>query len=247
MVSKALQDIYRARYGRETVHIVNGTAEVTRRPASAITQRWGLTQGSYLLSVGRLVPEKALDHLLRAFAQVPGDVRLVIAGGSNHTDEYVSQLQELAAADPRVMMAGYVYGDELAELYSNAAAFVLPSLLEGLPLTLLEAASYGCAVVASDIPPHVEVIGTSRPGALLFPAGDVDALAKALNEALEEPAEEARSRCRARSPSACARTTPGSGRRPTPRPSTSGCWPTVLLVGPGSDGAPVPRRTTHEL
>ena len=192
VVSKALQDIYRARYGRETVHIVNGTAEVTRRPASAITQRWGLTQGSYLLSVGRLVPEKALDDLLRAFAQVPGDVRLVIAGGSNHTDEYVSQLQELAAADPRVMMAGYVYGDELAELYSNAAAFVLPSLLEGLPLTLLEAASYGCAVVASDIPPHVEVIGTSRPGVLLFPAGDVDALAKALNEALEEPAEDAR-------------------------------------------------------
>ena len=122
---------------------------------------------------------------------MPGDVRLVIAGGSNHTDEYVSQLQELAAADPRVMMAGYVYGDELAELYSNAAAFVLPSLLEGLPLTLLEAASYGCAVVASDIPPHVEVIGTSRPRALLFPAGDVDALAKALNEALEEPAEDA--------------------------------------------------------
>ena len=69
--------------------------------------------------------------------------RLVIAGGSSFTDEFVSSLQTLAANDERVLMAGYVYDDALTELYSNAAAFVLPSALEGLPLTLLEAASFG--------------------------------------------------------------------------------------------------------
>jgi glycosyltransferase involved in cell wall biosynthesis len=192
VVSRALQDAYRERYGRETAHIVNGTPEVTRRPAAAITERWGLTSGSYVLAVGRLVPEKAPEHLLTAFADVPGDTRLVLAGGSSHTDEYVDHLHALAAADPRVIMAGYVYGAELEELYSNAAAFVLPSLLEGLPLTLLEAASYGCSIVASDIPPHVEVVGSCGPGARLFPAGDVPALTKAMTEALQAPPDEER-------------------------------------------------------
>jgi glycosyltransferase involved in cell wall biosynthesis len=192
VVSKALQDAYRDRYHRETVHIGNGAPEVSRRPASAITERWGLTPGSYVLAVGRLVPEKAPEHLLAAFADVPGDTRLVLAGGSSHTDEYVDQLHRLAAADPRVIMAGYVYGADLEELYANAAVFVLPSLLEGLPLTLLEAASYGCSVVVSDIPPHVEVVGSSGPGARLFPAGDLPALTKALTEALQAPRHEER-------------------------------------------------------
>ncbi|HEX6785620.1 MAG TPA: glycosyltransferase family 4 protein [Acidimicrobiales bacterium] len=192
VVSKSLQDAYRDRYERETVHIVNGTPAVTQRPAAAITERWGLTRGSYVLSVGRLVPEKAPEHLLAAFAEVPGDTRLVLAGGSSHTDEYVGELHSMAAADPRVIMAGYVFGAELEELYSNAAAFVLPSLLEGLPLTLLEAASYGCSIVASDIPPHVEVVGSSGPGARLFATGDIPALTKAMTEALQAPPDEER-------------------------------------------------------
>jgi len=191
-VSKALQDAYRERYRRETVYIANGTPEAEPRAARGITERWGLTNGSYVLAVGRLVPEKAPEHLLAAFADVPGDVRLVLAGGSSHTDEYVADLEARAAADPRVIMAGYVYGTELEELYSNAAVFVLPSLLEGLPLTLLEASSYGCPIVASDIPPHLEVIGASGPGARLFPAGDIHQLTKAITETLQAPPEEER-------------------------------------------------------
>jgi glycosyltransferase involved in cell wall biosynthesis len=175
------------------VYIANGAPESEPCEASCITERWGLTKGSYVLAVGRLVPEKAPEHLLAAFADVPGDVRLVLAGGSSHTDEYVADLEAQAAADPRVIMAGYVYGSVLEELYSNAALFVLPSLLEGLPLTLLEASSYGCSIVASDIPPHLEVIGSSGPGARLFPAGDVQQLTKAITEALQAPPDEERS------------------------------------------------------
>jgi glycosyltransferase involved in cell wall biosynthesis len=192
VVSKALQEAYRERYGSETEYIANGTPEVEPREASAITERWGLTKGSYVLAVGRLVPEKAPEHLLAAFADVPGDVRLVLAGGSSHTDEYVADLEARAAADPRVIMAGYVYGTVLEELYANAAVFVLSSLLEGLPLTLLEAASYGCSIVASDIPPHLEVIGASGPGARVFPAGDVHQLTKAITEVLQAPPDEER-------------------------------------------------------
>lgn len=186
VVSRHLGDHYRTAYGRETTWIPNGVDRPTVREPSAIADRWGLTTGSYVLFVGRLVPEKAPDLLIRAFRRLPGDLRLVIAGGSSFTDEYVAELEREAAGDPRVVMAGYVFGAELDELYSNAAAFVLPSFLEGLPLTLLEAASYGTPVVASDIPPHLEVVGADAPGHRLFPSGDEDGLAEALRRAIAE-------------------------------------------------------------
>ena len=142
--------------------------------------------GDYLLFVGRLVPEKAPDRLLEAFSTIEGQTKLVLAGGSSFTDDYVRLIHSLAASDPRVVLAGYVYGDLLEELYTNAAAFVLPSLLEGLPLTLLEAISYGIPVVASDIPPHVEVLGGDGPGRRLVVAGDQASLVATLQHALRD-------------------------------------------------------------
>jgi glycosyltransferase involved in cell wall biosynthesis len=136
------------------------------------------------------VPEKAPDLLIRAFGRITGPARLIITGGSSHTDRYVADLQRHPAGDPRGVLTGYAYGDLLAELYSNAAAFVLPSALEGLPLTLLGAASYGIPLLASDIPPHVEVLGHDGPGQRLFPSGDEAALAVALQRILSEPAAE---------------------------------------------------------
>ncbi len=190
VVSRSLADHYRIRYGRATHYIPNGVEEPTPRPPGEALRRLGLEGRPYLLFVGRLVPEKAPDLLIRAFRGVPGDIRLVLAGGSSFTDDYVRSLQKLAAADPRVVLAGYVHGAALEELYSNATAFVLPSLLEGLPLTLLEAASYGTPVVVSDIPPHVEVVGEEAPGRRVVPAGDQEALASALAVVIASPARE---------------------------------------------------------
>jgi glycosyltransferase involved in cell wall biosynthesis len=183
-VSANLAEYYRTRYGREAVHIRNGvTAPVMREPR-LITERWGLRGRDYVLFVGRLVPEKAPDLLVRSFRDVSTDARLVIAGGSSFTDEYVGVLEKAAAADPRIILAGSVYGEPLHELYSNAAAFVLPSKLEGLPLTLLEAASYRVPLIASDIPPHREVIGADGPGGRLFRSGDALALRDTLASVL---------------------------------------------------------------
>lgn len=187
VVSRALRDHYESRFARSTVYIPNGVTAPAPAPAGPACRRLELEPGGYVLFVGRLVPEKACDVLLRAFAQLPSSVRLVLAGDSSFTDDYVATLHELAAADRRVVLAGYVYGDDLRELYDNAAAFVLPSLLEGLPLTLLEAASYGVPVVASDIPPHREVVGTDAPGHRLVPPGDVMALAAAIGATLTDP------------------------------------------------------------
>jgi glycosyltransferase involved in cell wall biosynthesis len=183
VVSRTLSDHYLTKYGRPTTYIPNGVVRPSNAPAPReITTRFGLHGGDYALFVGRLVPEKAPDVLLRAFRQVPGDVRLVIAGGSSFTDRYTESLAALAAEDKRVVLPGYVYGETLAELYANAAAFALPSSLEGLPLTLLEAASYGAPIVASAIGPHVEIVGADGAGHRLVPPGDEAALAAALEE-----------------------------------------------------------------
>ena len=189
-VSRDLARHYANRWGRAIDYIPNGVSEMQRRPPDEIARRWKLTEGGYVLFVGRLVPEKAPDRLLRAFRTIPGDVRLVIAGGSSFSDAYRAQLVALADADERILLTGNVYGDELAELYSNAAAFVLPSDLEGLPLTLLEAAAYGTPVIASDIAPHREVLGDSGAGHRMFPAGDDASLAKELAESLADPTAE---------------------------------------------------------
>ncbi|MBV8160460.1 MAG: glycosyltransferase family 4 protein [Acidimicrobiia bacterium] len=181
VVSRTLADHYLTKYGRPTTYIPNGVERpASAPPPRAIASRFGLSGGDYVLFVGRLVPEKAPDLLLQAFRHLPDGLRLVIAGGSSFTDRFTDSLGRLAAQDERVVLGGYVYGETLAELYANASAFVLPSLVEGLPLTLLEAASYGTPVVASAIGPHVEIVGEDAPGHRLVPPGDEKALAAAL-------------------------------------------------------------------
>ncbi len=191
-VSQSLADHYATRYDREVDYVPNGTSVKPRRAASKIFDKYGLSGGDYLLFVGRLVPEKRPDLLLKAFARVKTDMRLVIAGGSSYTDDYVAELERLVAADPRVTMTGYVYGDELDELFTNAVGFVQPSELEGLPLTLLEAMGSSLPVVVSDIGPHMEVVGQARPGARVFADGDEDGLVRALNQLLADPEAERR-------------------------------------------------------
>ena len=189
-VSRTLCEHYQQVYGRTAHYVQNGTTAGPRVGQDVLRERFGLTPGSYLLSVGRLVPEKAVDVLLRAFALLPGELRLVVAGGSSHTDDYAALVRELAARDPRVLLPGYVYGEDLAALYTNARAFVLPSLLEGLPLTLLEAVGYELPLVLSSIAPHLEVVGGERPGARLAEPGSVVGLRDALQRSMARPAVE---------------------------------------------------------
>lgn len=189
-VSRALAAHYDARFGRFTTYQPNGVNQPRHLPADQITERFGLTPGRYALLVGRLVPEKAADLLIRAFRRTSNDLQLAVVGGSSYTDDFVVKLEETAAGDPRVVFTGFAYGDLLAELYSHAAMFVQPSRVEGLPLTLLEAASYGLPVVASDISPHVEVLERDAPGRRLFRDGDEDDLLRALTEAHVDPAAE---------------------------------------------------------
>ena len=189
VVSRDLARTYRDLHHRETTYIPNGGPRVTPVPPGPTLARLGLEAGRYTMFLGRLVPEKDPAAILDAFAQIAGDSRLVLVGDSANTDEYVADLRARAAADPRVVMAGYLYGEALAEVMTSAALFVQPSRLEGLPITLLEAAAYGLPVVVSDIAPHVEVIGTSAPGRRTFPVGDTAAFAAAITAELAQPQE----------------------------------------------------------
>lgn len=180
MVSEGLKDYYQTRYSVKTHCIYNGVEKAYRLPPHRIV-RHGLEARGYFLFVGRLVPEKRIEDLIQAYQRRRFTSRLVIVGDSAGTESYVRWLKDLAGSDPSLLFLGYQFGEVLQELYANARCFVTPSELEGLPLTLLEALSYGLMCVTSDIPPHLEVL--SRTGGRVFPVGNVEALADAMDGA----------------------------------------------------------------
>ena len=158
VLSKGVQDYFKETYGRETHFIPNGVNRPQIREASLITDKFGLKKDSYILFLGRLVPEKGIRYLVEAFKNVKTDKKLVIAGGSSDTDSFMEELKELAKGDDRILFTGFVQGAMLDELYSNAYIYTLPSDLEGMPLSLLEAMSYGNCCLVSDIPECAEVV-----------------------------------------------------------------------------------------
>ena len=158
VLSKGVQDYFNENYGRETHFIPNGVNRPQIREASLITDEFELKKDSYILFLGRLVPEKGIRYLVEAFKNVKTDKKLVIAGGSSDTDSFMEELKELAKGDDRILFTGFVQGAMLDELYSNAYIYTLPSDLEGMPLSLLEAMSYGNCCLVSDIPECAEVV-----------------------------------------------------------------------------------------
>lgn len=130
--------------------------------------------------------------MLRAYQDVTGDLPLVVVGDSSFTDDYIVRLRQLADEDSRIRLVGGVFGDELAALYQYSRAFIQPSNLEGLPLTLLEALSHRLPIVASDIPPHLEVLHASAPGRWIFRNGDRTGLTAAMTAATLAPPEDRR-------------------------------------------------------
>ena len=184
VLSRNVQNYFQKSYGRETLYIPNGIDRPEIIDADEITEKWGLKKDEYILFLARIVPEKGAHYLLEAFSRINTDKKLVIAGGSSHSNEYMNQIIEMAEKDSRVVMTHFVQGKKLEELYSNAYIFVLPSDIEGMAISLLEAMSYGNCCVVSDIPENVEVIGDQ---AATFRHGDVCDLQRVLEELLTHP------------------------------------------------------------
>ena len=184
VLSKGVQEYFKETDGRETHFIPNGVNRPQIRKANLITEKFGLKKDSYILFLGRLVPEKGIRYLVEAFKNVNTDKKLVIAGGSSDTDSFMEELKELAKGDDRILFTGFVQGAMLDELYSNAYIYTLPSDLEGMPLSLLEAMSYGNCCLVSDIPECAEVV---EDKALIFKKSDVEDLREKLQDACDHP------------------------------------------------------------
>ena len=184
VLSREVQRYFRDTYGRETYYIPNGVECLPLREAKEITEKWGLEKDGYFLFLGRMVPEKGIRYLIEAFRQVRTDKKLVIAGGSSDTDAFFQEMRALAAADERVLFTGFVQGRPKEELYSNAYVYVLPSDVEGMPLSLLEALSYGNCCLTSDIPECAEVTDGKQP---VFRRGDTEDLRRALLALCDDP------------------------------------------------------------
>ena len=179
VLSKGVKKYFLNTYGRETNLIPNGVNKPQNKKADSIEKQFGLYKDSYILYLGRIVPEKGEHYLIEAFQKVKTDKKLVIAGGASDTDDYMGKLKKMAAGHKRIIFTGFVQGQILEELYSNAYIYCLPSDLEGMPLSLLEAMSYGNCCLTSDIDECAEVIENKG---MTFKKSDINDLKSSLEQ-----------------------------------------------------------------
>ncbi len=180
VLSQGVEDYFQKEYGRETKFIPNGVNRPEIREVSEI-KKWGLEKDKYILFLGRLVPEKGVHYLVEAAKGL--GMQLVIAGGSSDTQEYMDKLKSM---DENVVFTGFIQGRSLEELYSNAYIYCLPSDLEGMPLSLLEAMSYGNCCVVSDIAECAEVV---EDKAVVFKKSNIEDLRNKLEWLVNHPDE----------------------------------------------------------
>lgn len=176
VLSEGVREYFLKKYGRETRFIPNGVNKPEIKEVDEI-KKWGLEKDNYVLYLGRIVPEKGEHYLIEAWKKIESDKKLVIAGGISDTAGYGKELKELAAGDDRIIFTGFVQGRVLEELYSNSYIYCLPSDLEGMPLSLLEAMSYGNCCLVSDIAECVEVVENKG---VTFQRGNVESLKEKL-------------------------------------------------------------------
>lgn len=181
-VSPSLAETLKRRFplrANRIAYVPNGAPSLASdgEDSNSVLERFGLEPGNYILTVGRLVPEKGADYLIRAYRKSGNPCKLVIAGAADHESGYARALME--EADERVVFTGLQSREVLRHLYENAALFVLPSFHEGLPICALEAAHCGAPMLMSNIPANLDL---GLPEAHYFPVGDEAALSKCLQK-----------------------------------------------------------------
>ena len=175
VLSENVKKYFKDNYGRDTYFIPNGVNKPTILKSKIIKDKYNLSKDDYILFLGRIVPEKGVHYLIDAFNSIntnknsyeiwklnknfiKSNKKLVIAGSASDTDNYYQELKNKSKANKNIIFTGFVQGKELEELCSNAYIYCLPSDLEGMPLSLLEAMSYGNCCLTSDIDECSEVL-----------------------------------------------------------------------------------------
>lgn len=183
VLSKNMKNYIDKKYNVNSILFANGIDKPNYKDPSQIKEKYGLEKDGYILSLGRIVPEKGIHYLIDAFKKCNTEKKLVIAGGAESNKEYYNQLLNLAQGDSRIIFTGFVVGQEIQELYSNAYIFALPSNLEGMANALLEAMSYSNCCLISDIPENTEV---AKNYALCFKKADEHDLREKLQSLLDD-------------------------------------------------------------
>jgi len=183
-VSRTQCDYLQKEYGLQARYIPTGATVKEHTPAQLILE-WGLQPRQYVLFASRLVREKGAHYLIPAFKKLQSSgMKLVIAGDAVGEEAYKAELRQMAGGDDRILFPGFVEGQALDELFSNAALYVQPSELEGLSIALLEAMSYGLCCLVSDIPENREAIGDCG---YTFHNTDIGDLATQMEKLLAKP------------------------------------------------------------
>ena len=170
VLSEADQKYFKNKYNRKTIMIPNGINMPVYGEPKSIRLKHSLNGNDYMLFVARIVPEKGVHTLVEAYSKSGIEIPLVVAGGTSHSDDYYKTIKNFAdkfndkasrsRRKARIIMTGFVQGRELEELYSNAVMYIHPSEIEGMPISLMEAMSYGNICLVSDIPENTAVVGT---------------------------------------------------------------------------------------
>ena len=182
VLSENVKTYFKQTYGCEAVIVPNGINPVTPEKADIITREFGLQKDGYILFLARITPEKGLDYLIDAYKSIKTDKKLVIAGSIDPETEYIASVRQKAKDCENIIFTGFVSGKTLAELFSNCYVYVLPSDIEGMPMSLLEAVGYDARVIVSDIAENTDCLdgyGNS------FTKGDTKSLKNILSFCLE--------------------------------------------------------------
>jgi glycosyltransferase involved in cell wall biosynthesis len=186
-VSAALAKSMEHTYAAAVALIPNGVSPPRKLQSTHTLNAFGLMPRRYALSVARLDEDKRQLDLIEAFASIPAPTwKLALVGGADYSSAYARAVVKAASETEGVILPGVQTGDALSELYTHAGVFVLASSHEGQPISVLEAMSYGCPLVLSDIAAHREIAASN---AEFVPVGDIAALAECLNAAFADAAE----------------------------------------------------------
>ena len=158
VLSENVKKYFKDTYDCDAVLVPNGIDKVNPVTPDIIKSEYGLGGMDYILFLARITPEKGLDYLIDAYKKLDTDKKLVIAGATEPETEYIASVKAKAKDCPNIIFTGFVSGQKLAELFSNCYLYILPSDIEGMPISLLEAVGYDTKIIMSDIPENVDCL-----------------------------------------------------------------------------------------
>ncbi len=180
--SRSVQNWYHKNYSKSPIYVPYGANIDQTEPDEEYLKKLGLEKGRYILFVGRLVHEKGVHHLVKAFGKTRTDFKLAIVGSDPYSKEYESFLKAIASEN--TLFLGYIYGKRCQDLFKGAYLYVTPSELEGTSPALLTAMAHGKCVLVSDIPENMETV--DKVG-FFFKHGDAQNLQNRLQFLLSNP------------------------------------------------------------